>query len=110
MRRVLQPAERGRPAAGKTLVVVRHSQRQIHRRQNHEHVSLNDRHAKVQRQKHQRHTPIGISEKNASVTISPANMLAYRRTVRDRTRAKCEMISIGSISGYSHQTGPTNCL
>ena len=32
-------------------------------------------------------TPIGISEKNASVSMSPAKMLANRRTVSDITRA-----------------------
>ena len=63
----------------------------------------------MQAEEDQRHQH-GIREKKASVTMSPANILAYRRTVSESRRARCETISINSISGLRTQIGPRNCL
>ncbi len=44
------------------------------------------------------------------VAVCSPKMLPKRRSASESTRARCEMISIGTISGNSHHTGPTNCL
>ena len=53
---------------------------------------------------------IGINVKNTRITMSLANMLAKRRMVSDRTRARWLNISMGNISGASHHTGPMKFL
>jgi len=57
------------------LVLVRHRQREINHRKQHEDEGLNQRDKNVQAQEDHRNAT-GTSEKKTSVTRSPANILA----------------------------------
>ena len=91
------------------LDVVRHRQAKINHRQQHKHVRLNNRHAQMQYQEHQRHTNRNQREERQRHQIARKHIRVQTNRQR-KIRAKCEMISIGSSNGYSHHTGPRNCL
>jgi len=55
-------------------------------------------------------TTIGMSAMNPATTAWSPVMFPKRRRESDIGRARLEMISIGSMIGAIHQTGPRKCL
>ena len=81
----------------------------VHHRQEHEDEGLDAGGEDHEREDRQGHQQRNQQETTASTMSSPM-MLPKSRTERERGRERWLMISIGIISGVSHQTGPMNCL